>query len=531
MTAAKDLQEQVPAHTLRAAIAHGRMNRRAWIVTGMLVVFQIINFADKAVLGLVAGPAMRELQLSAGEFGFIGSAFFFLFAIAAVGVGFLAGRVPTRWILLTMGVSWAVLQFPMLFGGGAAVLLVTRILLGGAEGPATPITLQHVHGWFPARERGLPSSMVAIGSTLGPIIAAPVLAGIIAHPELGWRWAFGFLGIVGLVWSAVWFLVGRDGPYSHSRARTGASGAAGLGAADSGSAVSGQAPSEAALSGADDGAPGTVAAGEDPASYAGGEGAEADPADRVRSTLRGGRGSVADVADLLGVVPILRVIGSRMFVIAVLAGAGCFWAQGFLTTWAPQYLAAAVELPPGAIGLVSTFPWVLGALALLALGYASRFLMRRGVTVRWALGALFGATLLASGVCFLVLPAVDGVVAVGVMTVGAGLAMIYPLAPTAVAFTVCSRQRAAVMATLTGLASIGGVVSPAMVGLLMDSAGYVPAPKGQPVPVEMVMALIDGMNSAFWMIGLYLLVVGAASILMLNPDRTAHRLQRFAYNG
>ena len=251
----------------------------------------------------------------------------------------------------------------------------------------------------------------------------------------------------------------------------------------------------------------------------------------MRRTLRGGRGSVADVADLLGVVPILRVIGSRMFVIAVLAGAGCFWAQGFLTTWAPQYLAAAVELPPGAIGLVSTFPWVLGALALLALGYASRFLMRRGKTVRWALGALFGATLLVSGVCFLVLPAVDGVVAVGVMTVGAGLAMIYPLAPTAVAFTVCSRQRAAVMATLTGLASIGGVVSPAMVGLLMDSAGYVPAPKGQPVPVEMVMALIDGMNSAFWMIGLYLLVVGAASILLLNPDRTAHRLQRFAYNG
>ena len=235
--------------------------------------------------------------------------------------------------------------------------------------------------------------------------------------------------------------------------------------------------------------------------------------------------------DLLGLVPILRVIGSRMFVIAVLAGAGCFWAQGFLTTWAPQYLAAAVELPPGAIGLVSTFPWVLGALALLTLGYASRFLMRRGKTVRWALGALFGATLLISGVCFLILPAVHGVVAVAVMTVGAGLAMIYPLAPTAVAFSVCSRQRAAVMATLTGLASIGGVVSPSMVGLLMDGAGYVPAPKGQPVPVAMVVALIDGMNSAFWMIGLYLLVVGAASVLLLNPDRTAHRLQRFAYNG
>lgn len=489
-------EQQLQAHTLRAALAAGRMNRRAWIVTGMLVIFQIINFADKAVLGLVAEPAMRELNLSATEFGFIGSAFFFLFAIAAVAVGFLAGKVSTRWIILTMGISWAVLQFPMLFGGGAAVLLVTRVLLGGAEGPATPITLQHVHGWFHARERGLPSSLVAAGSTLGPIIAAPILAWIIAHPDWGWRWAFGFLGIVGLTWSIVWFLVGRDGPYSHTAKKK-------------------TAP-------ADD---------QDPTSPA--KPLEDPPVtpQKIRETLRDGRGSVVEVADHLGLVPVLRVLGSKMFIIAVLAGAGCFWVQGFLTTWSPKYLSAVVELPPEAIGLVSTFPWILGATALLFLGYTSRFMMRKGTTVRWALGALFGATLLASGLCFLILPHVTGYAAVAAVTLGAGLAMIFPLAPTAIAFSVCSKQRAAVMAILTGLSSLGGVIAPGMVGMLMDSAGYVTTPQGQAVPPEMAAALTTGMNSSFWMIGIYLLLVGTASIFMLNPDRTAHRLQKFAYSG
>lgn len=482
-------QNQIPPHTLRAAVKHGTMNRRAWLVTGALVVFQIINFADKAVIGLVADPAMRELGLTAGEFGFIGSAFFFLFAIAAVGVGFLAGKVPTRWIILTMGISWAVLQFPILFGGGAAVLLVTRILLGAAEGPATPISLQHAHGWFPAQERGLPSSAVAIGSTLGPILAAPVLAWIIANPDLGWRWAFGFMGIVGLLWSACWLFIGRDGPYSHTSRRT----------ADSGNDGS---PHEA----------GTASAAS----------VDAPPT----------AASIVDKADLLQIVPIRRVLGSRMFIAAVLAGAGCFWAQGFLTTWSPKYLASVVALSPEMIGLVSTFPWILGAMALLVLGYTSRFLMRRGVTVRWALGALFGATLLCSGICFLLLPQLTGPAAVVAVTLGAGLAMIYPLAPTAVAFCVCSKQRAAVMATLTGLASMGGVVAPAMVGLLMDNAGYVPAPKGAAATADMTQRLAEGMNSAFWMIGIYLIVVGLISVLLLNPDRTAFRLQeRFAYNG
>lgn len=481
-------QSQIPAHTLRAAVVHGRMNRRAWLVTGALVVFQIINFADKAVIGLVADPAMRDLGLTAGEFGFIGSAFFFLFAVSAVAVGFLAGKVPTRWIILTMGISWAVLQFPMLFGGGAAILLVTRILLGAAEGPATPISLQHVHGWFPAKERGLPSSLVAIGSTLGPIVAAPVLAWIIANPALGWRWAFGFLGIVGLLWSLCWLVVGRDGPYSHTRKQ------------------------------------------EEDAEPAAGE---TKPEPLPGSEARAGAGnSIADRADLLKIVPIRRILGTRMFVAAVLAGAGCFWAQGFLTTWSPKYLASVVALPPEMIGLFSTFPWILGALALLALGYGSRFLMRRGVTVRWALGALFGATLLCSGICFLLLPGLGGTPAVIVVTLGAGLAMTYPLAPTAVAFAVCSKQRAAVMATLTGLASLGGVIAPAMVGSLMDSAGYVPAPKGVRETAEMAALLAEGMNSAFWMIGIYLIVVGVGSVLLLNPDRTASRLQeKFVYNG
>lgn len=464
-------QPVYPPHTLRAAVATGQMNRRAWLITGMLVIFQMINFADKAVLGLVAEPAMRELGLSASEFGFIGSAFFFLFAVSAVCVGFLAARVPTRWILLAMGVCWSVLQFPMLLGGGAAVLLVTRVVLGAAEGPATPTALHHVHGWFPARERGLPSTLVAIGSTLGPIVAAPILAYIIAHPQWGWRWAFGFLGGVGLVWSAAWWLVAKEGPYSHLK-----------------QAQQGHTPCTAPD-----------------------QGSQGD--------------SIAQKSDTLKHVPIFRVFSSSMFIIATLAGAGCFWAQGFLTTWSPRYLSAVVALSPEMVGLVSTFPWLFGALTLAVLGYASRVMMRRGISVYLSLGATLGFVLLLSGVCFLILPHQQGYAAVTLLVVGAGLAMTFPLAPTAAAFCVASRQRGAVMATLTAIASLGGIVAPVMVGSLMERAGYLQAGKGVPQTLEMTARLAEGMNASFVYIGCYLVVVGLVSMLCLNPDRTARKLQ------
>ncbi|RAN70760.1 hypothetical protein B5P43_34840 [Bacillus sp. SRB_336] len=174
----------------------------------------------------------------------------------------------------------------------------------------------------------------------------------------------------------------------------------------------------------------------------------------------------------------------------------------------------------------------MGALTLIVLGYSSRFLMCRGVTVRWALGALFGAALLLSGASFLVLPHTHGFVAVSLLTLAAGLALVFPLAPTAVAFCVGSRQRAAVMATLTGLASLGGVVAPVMVGMLMDKTGYRPSAKGVHETARMISLLTQGMNTSFTMIGVYLVVVGIGCILLLNPDSTATRLQqRFAYNG
>ena len=76
-------------------IAH----RKAWIVVGMMFFFMLINFADKAVIGLAAVPIMTELKLTNAQFGSIGSAFFFLFSTSAVLVGFLLNRVRTKWVM------------------------------------------------------------------------------------------------------------------------------------------------------------------------------------------------------------------------------------------------------------------------------------------------------------------------------------------------------------------------------------------------------------------------------------------------
>ena len=69
---------------------------RAWLITIMLALFMVINFMDKAILGIVAKSLMAELHISPSEFGMIASSFFLLFSISAIGFGFLANRCRAR---------------------------------------------------------------------------------------------------------------------------------------------------------------------------------------------------------------------------------------------------------------------------------------------------------------------------------------------------------------------------------------------------------------------------------------------------
>lgn len=181
---------------------------KAWTITGLLLVFMLINFADKAVLGLAAVDIMAELQLTPATYGLVASGFFLLFSVAAVLVGFVTNRVSTKWILLVMAVGWAVAQLPMLLPvAGFWTLLLTRVLLGATEGPAYPVANHAAHKWFPDQDRDLVSGVLTIGAPLGVIVAAPALGWVIA--DYGWRPAFGILGAVGVIWAVVWACVAR----------------------------------------------------------------------------------------------------------------------------------------------------------------------------------------------------------------------------------------------------------------------------------------------------------------------------------
>jgi ACS family hexuronate transporter-like MFS transporter len=87
---------------------------------------------------------------------------------------------------------------------GPFSLGVFRFLLGMGEAGNWPAAVKVVAEWFPPKERAFASGIFNSGSSIGAVVAPPLVAWIVLRS--GWRSAFLIVGGAGLVWLLVWLL-------------------------------------------------------------------------------------------------------------------------------------------------------------------------------------------------------------------------------------------------------------------------------------------------------------------------------------
>jgi ACS family hexuronate transporter-like MFS transporter len=75
-----------------------------------------------------------------------------------------------------------------------------------------PAAVKVVAEWFPERERALAAGLFNSGSSVGAILAPPVVAWILLRH--GWAAAFVAVGVVGFLWLAAWWPAYRTPPAS-----------------------------------------------------------------------------------------------------------------------------------------------------------------------------------------------------------------------------------------------------------------------------------------------------------------------------
>ena len=117
---------------------------------------------------------------------------------------------------------WSVAAMLHSLARGPLSLGAFRFLMGMGEAGNWPAAVKVVAEWFPSNERALASGIFNSGSSIGAVVAPPLVAWIILRS--GWRSAFLVVGGSGLIWLLIWLLVyytpalpGRRPPISRFR--------------------------------------------------------------------------------------------------------------------------------------------------------------------------------------------------------------------------------------------------------------------------------------------------------------------------
>lgn len=172
--------------------------RFRWVVCALLFFATTINYVDRQLLGILAPTLQREIGWNEVEYASLVTSFQFAYAGGLVCFGWLIDRMGTRLGLLIAVGAWSIAS--MAHGMVASVMgfAAARFALGLAEAGNFPASIKTVSEWFPPRERAFAIGIFNSGANVGAILT-PLLVPWIAI-TWGWRAAFIFSGLVGVVW-------------------------------------------------------------------------------------------------------------------------------------------------------------------------------------------------------------------------------------------------------------------------------------------------------------------------------------------
>jgi MFS family permease len=424
-------------------------------------VFSVINFGDKAVLGL-AGPSITDdLGLSNTQFGAISSAFYLLFSVCALLVGLFGARLPATWLLAGMALIWSAAQLPIILpAAGYSTLIVTRVMLGAGEGPSLPMANHVAFTWFAPAQRTTTAGVITLGGALGVILGGPLLAAVIT--VAGWRWAFGLLGGLGLVWTLLWLRFGGEGPYRASDPAIG-------------SPVARAVPAVVSTA----------------------------PATGVSSS------PLLPVSAVDQPIPIHRILISPTWVAAAFAGFTGNWCLGLGLSWLPTFLEHEAGYSSTSVGFLVGLPSLVAILSVPIVMFLAHRRRLAGHSSRSTYALLgFGAAFVPAVGLLTITFGQRGYLLLASVAIafGAGIALA-PLVASAVADLVPVERRPVALCIGAAVSSLGAVVSPWATGRLLDLAGSESA----------------GFDAAF-RLAAGLALVGGICLLFLHPERDGARL-------
>jgi MFS transporter, ACS family, hexuronate transporter len=185
-----------------------------WWIIGLVTLGTILNYLARSTLSVAAPTLKAEFSMSTEDYSWVVLSFQLAYTVMQTVAGSVLDALGTRLGFFLFAIGWGVANMAHGLATSWQSLAFFRGLLGATEAAAIPAGTKTVATWFPPRERPLATSLFQMGTSVGNMIAPPLVAFCI----LAWNWqaAFYVTGALSLLWAGLWWFGYRD-PADHPR--------------------------------------------------------------------------------------------------------------------------------------------------------------------------------------------------------------------------------------------------------------------------------------------------------------------------
>ena len=183
----------------------------AWLVVAMLVPVALLNYLDRQMLAAMKSSMMTDIPdiATKANWGIVLGCFKWVYAgLSPVG-GYVADRTSRRHVIAASLFVWSAVTLATAYVTTFPQLVVARAVMGVSEAFYIPAALSMISEFHSSQTRSRAVGFHQMGIYLGIILGG--FSGYVADaPTLGWRWAFGFCGLIGVAYALPLFAMLRN---------------------------------------------------------------------------------------------------------------------------------------------------------------------------------------------------------------------------------------------------------------------------------------------------------------------------------
>jgi ACS family hexuronate transporter-like MFS transporter len=183
---------------------------RRWFIIAIIFVAIVFNYVDRQIVSILKPVLKKEFDIDDAGYAVIINIFTVCYALMYPVSGWLVDRFGAKLVMFWGIICWS---FACIGGGvsrSVAQFTFFRGMLGLAEPTNFPAQLKVVTVWFSGGLRATANSLCVAGSSIGAIIAPPMVAWLAI--TYSWKVVFIVSGCVGLLIAIAWLLVYKNPP-------------------------------------------------------------------------------------------------------------------------------------------------------------------------------------------------------------------------------------------------------------------------------------------------------------------------------